>query len=84
LVIYGDSDFATNRYFYTSSNSDLFLNSVNWLVGDEDLTSIRPKPVAPRTLVVTSTERNFIRYTSWFLLPALMAVAGGYVWWRRR
>ena len=84
IVVFGDSDFATNRYFYTSSNSDFFLNSVNWLVGDIALADIRPKPLAFRELVLTRNEFDFMRYSSWFLLPALMAVAGGLVWWRRR
>ena len=84
LLVVGDSDFATNRYFFASSNSDFFLNSVNWLVGDIALADIRPKPIAFRQLVVTRNEFDFMRYSSWFLLPVLMAVAGGLVWWRRR
>ena len=84
LIVVGDSDFATNRYFFASSNSDFFLNSINWLVGDIALADIRPKPLAFRQLVVTRNEYDFMRYSSWFLLPVLMAVAGGLVWWRRR
>ena len=84
IVAFGDTDFATNRYFYTSGNSDLFLNSVNWLVGDTPLANIRPKPFGFRELVLTANEFDFMRYSSWFLLPALMALAGGFVWWRRR
>ncbi len=84
IVAFGDSDFATNKYFYTSSNSDFFLNSVNWLVGDIPLANIRPKPLAFRQLVTTRNEFNFMRFSGWLLLPALMALAGGFVWWRRR
>ena len=84
LLIFGDSDFASNRYFFTASNNDLFLNSVNWLVGDEALIGIKPKPITFRELVLTRNERDVVRYTGWLLLPALMAVAGGFVWWRRR
>lgn len=84
IVVFGDSDFATNRYFYSASNSDFFLNSVNWLVGDIALADIRPKPLAFRELVLTRNEFDFMRYSSWFLLPALMAVVGGLVWRRRR
>ena len=84
IVVFGDSDFATNPWFYTPDNSDMMLNSVNWLVGDTALISIRAKPFAPRVLELLPNEFDFMRYSSWFLLPAIMAVAGGYVWWRRR
>ena len=87
LIVIGDSDFATNQWFSgagAGSNSDLFLNSVNWLVGDAPLANIRPRQVAFRPLVLTRNEENFMQYSSWFLLPAVMAVMGGFVWWRRR
>ena len=84
LVVFGDADFASNRYFFDASNSDIFLNSVNWLVGDIALADIRPKPFAFRELVLTPNEFDFMRYSSWFLLPILMALMGGFVWWKRR
>ena len=84
LIVFGDSDFASNNRFYTSGNSDIFLNSVNWLVGDIALADIRPKPPAFRALVLTRSEFNFMRYSGWLFLPALMALLGGFVWWRRR
>jgi len=84
LVIIGDSDFAANRYYYAFSNSDLFLDSVNWLTEDYALISIRPKPVTFRELVLTTRERDFFRYSTWFLLPLTMLGLAGIVWWRRR
>ena len=84
IIVFGDSDFASNGWFYTPDNSDFFLNSVNWLVGDIPLANIRPKPTDPRILVLTDNEYDFIRFSGWLLLPAVMAVAGGFVWWRRR
>ena len=85
LIVFGDSDFASNQNILAvPANKDLFLNSVNWLVGDQALISIRPKLTDPRELILTQNERNFVRYTSWFFLPALLALAGGFVWWRRQ
>ena len=84
IIAFGDSDFASNGWFYTPDNSDFFLNSVNWLVGDIPLANIRPKPVDPRILVLTNNEYDFMRFSGWLLMPALMALAGGFVWWRRR
>jgi ABC-type uncharacterized transport system involved in gliding motility auxiliary subunit len=34
--------------------------------------------------VVTSQEFDFIRFSSWFLLPATIGLASVLVWWRRR
>ncbi len=84
LVVFGDSDFARNKYFYSSDNQDLLLNSVNWLAEDYDLISIRPKLIPIRELVLNKREREFVKWSSWFLPPAIMLLAGGYVWWRRR
>ena len=84
IVAFGDSDFASNRYFFDANNSDFFLNSINWLVGDIDLASIRPKINPRRDLALTDNEQDFMRFSSWLLLPLLMVVLGGFVWWRRR
>lgn len=84
IVVFGDSDFASNGWYNTPDNSDFFLNSVNWLVGDAPLANIRPKRTAPRVLTLTRNEFNFMRYSGWLLLPALMALAGSFVWWKRR
>jgi len=39
LAVFGDSDFATNRYYYLSGNGNFFLNAVNWLAEEADLIS---------------------------------------------
>ena len=57
---------------------------MNYVAEDYDLISIRPKPFAFRELVVTSQEFDFIRFSSWFLLPAAIGLASIAVWWRRR
>ncbi|MCX6023976.1 MAG: Gldg family protein [Chloroflexi bacterium] len=84
IVIIGDSDFASNEYFYSKSNSDLFLNSVNWLGAQEELISIRPKPPQFRRLIITQRGWNWILYSSVGFLPAAVLMAGGVAWWRRR
>ena len=84
FVVFGDSNFASNQHFSSFNNSDFFLNSVNWLTGDVSLISIRPKQIVFRELVLTRNQFDFIRYSSYFLLPSLMVIAGIFVWWRRR
>ncbi len=84
FVIIGDSDFAKNFFFGNDDNGDLFLNSVAWLTEDHDLINIRPNISQARRLVVNTRERDFIKWSSWFLPPAVMIVLGAFVWWRRR
>ncbi|MFH1485383.1 MAG: Gldg family protein [Chloroflexota bacterium] len=84
LVAIGDSDFVSDQYFYSLGNSDLFLNTVNWLAEEEELISIRPKPPAFRRMVVTQAGWRWIVYSSIALLPLAIVAIGAVNWWRRR
>ena len=84
IVVIGDSDFASNRFFSSFSNGDVLLNSVNWLTGDFDLISVRPKLRDARLLIVNQDEWNFIRWSSLLILPIVVGFAGAFVWWRQR
>ena len=84
MILIGETDFATNQFFGSARNGDLFVNSVNWLVEDFELITIRTKTVAFRELVLTQTERDFVRWSGWLLMPALIGLFGVWTWWRRR
>ena len=84
LIVFADSDFAKNSFFFSVDNADFFLNAVNWLADDTDLISIRPKLVPFRELVVNQRERDFIKWSSWFVPPLIMLILSTIVWWRRR
>ncbi len=84
LVVFADSDFATNNFFYSLGNSDLLLNSVNWLTAQESLISIRPKPPEFRRLDITRRTWDFILYSAAAIWPLAVLLTGGFVWWRRR
>ena len=84
MVVMGDSDFIANSFYNRGSGADLFLNSVNYLVGDFSLVSLRPKAITTRELNLDRNEFNFVRFSSWLFLPGLMALLAGLVWWVRR
>ncbi|MSQ08072.1 MAG: hypothetical protein EXR44_02040 [Dehalococcoidia bacterium] len=84
IVVIGDADFASNQYFASAKNGDMLVNSVNWVARDYELISVRPKLRAFRELVLTQTERDFIRWTGWLLMPTLIGMAGVWAWWIRR
>lgn len=83
IMIFGDSDFVTNKWFYSNQNSDLILNSMAWLAEDYEVISIRPKIVPFRSIVVNRRDREFLKWSSG--LPfILMLSTSTIVWWRRR
>jgi ABC-2 type transport system permease protein len=84
IIVIGDSDFASNEHFYNGENSDLFLTSVNWLTMGEEIISIDRKVVSFRRLIIGSEEETFIKISSIGLLPLIVLITGGVIWWRRR
>ena len=84
LVVFGDADFASNELIESYRNRDLFLNSVNWLLGDVEAISIRPARSRASRTVLTNQDLDRIRSLSLFVLPEAIAVAGVLVWWSRR
>lgn len=84
FVIVGSSSWAANSFINFNGNSDLALNTIDWLSSDEDLISIRPKEREDRRVTMTRAQLNLVRSTSQFLLPLIVVVAGVSVWWKRR
>jgi ABC-type uncharacterized transport system involved in gliding motility auxiliary subunit len=84
LVVIGDSDFATNPLLRQFRNRDLFVNMVNWLLGDVEAISVRPDSARASRLQLTRSQFSQIRYLSLFVLPEAIAILGVFVWWSRR
>jgi ABC-type uncharacterized transport system involved in gliding motility auxiliary subunit len=84
LAVFGDSDFASNRYFNMSGNGNLFLNTVNWLTEEPDLISIQPKTSMPRTIQLTPSQGRMIFFFAVVILPLIILILGVSVWLRRR
>lgn len=84
LAVFGDSDFATNRYFNLSGNGNLFLNTVNWLTEEADLISIQPRTSSPRTIHLSPSQARLIFFVSVIILPLFVLITGISVWLKRR
>ncbi len=84
LVVFGDADFASNRLVEAYRNRDLFVNAVNWLMGDVEAISIRPGTSRASRFRLTAEDFTRIRTLSLFVLPQAIAVLGVFVWWTRR
>ena len=93
IVIFGDSDFATDTYFATNNPElqdipaykPLFPSIVNWLTLDEDLISIVPPDLSKEVLRKMNVHQvRLVQITSVFLIPLIIFITGMVVWWRRR
>ena len=84
LAVFGDSDFASNRYYGLSGNGNFFLNAVNWLTEESDLISIQPRTSSPRTVQFTPSQGRLIFFVSVVILPLIILILGISVWLRRR
>jgi ABC-type uncharacterized transport system involved in gliding motility auxiliary subunit len=85
IAIFGDSDFIVSGYLgQFPGNRDLFVNTANWAIGQEDRITIPPKTMKSYPLNLTVGERNFIGWFSLLVLPLAVIVIGIIVYVRRR
>jgi len=85
LVVFGTPLFADNQQVVQSRlNGDLLLNAVGWLVGQEELVSIRSRTVRASRAELTGNQAVQVFYLSVLIIPELLIATGIAVWWRRR
>lgn len=84
LVVFGDADFAANHAIDAVRNRDLFVNSVNWLLGDVDSISIRPSTPRASRVLLSNAQLDLLRPLTLFVIPEVLMIIGVIVWWRRR
>ncbi|HUO06378.1 MAG TPA: Gldg family protein [Candidatus Binataceae bacterium] len=84
MVVYGDSDFADNQYLSNLYNRDLFMNSADWLAGEENSISIRPPMLRASRFRLMDYQLQIVFALSVLLLPEILSLIGIIVWWERR
>jgi ABC-type uncharacterized transport system involved in gliding motility auxiliary subunit len=85
LVVFGDSDFASNAYNGFYGNSDMIVNSIDWAAKEENLISLTPKTTVTRTLVQPQAyTMGLILLGSLVVLPGIVLAAGIGSWLARR
>lgn len=85
LVVFGDSDFASNQLIEANAgNAILLSNTLNWLVEREALLGIPPKKTEQVKLALSEGELWRIYALTLLLLPGLGVVLGAMVHFRRR
>ena len=73
-VVIGDSSFINNANIGLSGNKDLFLNTIAWLVREENLISIRTKEDDSIPLFLNAPQQILI-----FTVPVLLMPLGALI-----
>ena len=78
LAVVGDADFVADDYLLFYGNSDLFINSLDWVVGQEELIQLTPKPNTQRSLNLPPVPyiTGLIVLFGIFILPGSMLAIG--------
>ena len=84
MVVFGDVHFATNKYISVSGNNDFIVNSVNYLVGREDLITIKKKAKPADTLMLSKNQGLMLFMVPVVFVPLFVLLLGIAVWHRRR
>ncbi len=84
LVVFGSTQIADNQNLKEFFNRDLILNSADWLAGEANQISIRPRTLRASRFQLTVAQFSIVFALSVLLLPELLLIAGIVVWWKRR
>ena len=82
-IIFGDSDFLTNKAFRQGLNQDVAMNSIASLANEKDLISIRSKQAKGTKMTLTRTAQLGVIFGC-LALPLLLLIMSGVLWFRRR
>ena len=86
LIVFGDSDFASNQFIDLLGNRDLLVNAVNWLALEDTLIGVRSerKASGKEQFFVSSRQNYMVFLLGVVLLPLTFVVLGMAVFLRRR
>ncbi len=76
LVVFGDSDWASNRYINMQGNKDFVLNTLAWVAESQDKITIRPKARAGSQLFLSGAQLGELKFVSMDILPMLIVAVG--------
>jgi len=84
MVVFGDTGFANNQYLQNFFNRDFVMNAVDWLAGEANAITIRPRTLRASRFSLTIGEFDVVFVLSVLLIPELLLIIGIAVWWERR
>jgi ABC-type uncharacterized transport system involved in gliding motility auxiliary subunit len=81
IVVFGDSDFATDAFFGQYANGDMFINAIDWSAGQAQLLNLNSPTAISRTLVLPSSFWLLVMAIFFLLILPGLVIAGGVVSW---
>lgn len=76
VVVFGDSDWASNRYLSMQANLDMMLNTINWAAEQEERISIRPHRRAASQLFLSGEDLGRLKFVAMDIVPVLIVAFG--------
>jgi ABC-type uncharacterized transport system involved in gliding motility auxiliary subunit len=81
VVVFGDAEFASDSRFYSYANGQMFINSVDWAAGQDQLISLTPYESEQATFNPPSPLGTIALIVfAVCVVPLLIVIAGGAVW----
>ncbi len=84
VVVIGDGDFLSNAFLGNGGNREFGQRVFDWLLQDDALIDIPDKGAPDRQLQLSQRALGVIGLGFLIVLPLLLAIIGGSIWWRRR
>ena len=84
VVVFGNADFVNNQSIRQLFNQDFFLNSLNWVVGEEDAIAIRSGSMRVSTKEISADAFRSMFLFGAIYIPELLLLLGLYIWWLRK
>ena len=83
LIAVGSCEFVLDAAL-NQQGLDFLLSSMNWLLDRGQLTGVMPKTVKHFSLRLSDAQLGSMALYTMVIMPAIAALAGMVVWWRRR
>jgi ABC-type uncharacterized transport system involved in gliding motility auxiliary subunit len=84
VVVFGNSAFASDIYFDSYGNGSLFINAVDWAVGQENMISLTSNPAISRQLNLPSSVTILLLAFVFIILVPGLVIAGWVASWIAR
>ncbi|MFQ6132570.1 MAG: GldG family protein [Armatimonadota bacterium] len=84
LIVAGTASLADDNWIDNYGNRTLFLSCIAWLAQRVAFIAVPPKTASTRTFAPNAGQAKLIKIITIIVLPALVAITGVVVWWRRR
>lgn len=84
LVVFGDSDFASNAFIGEAGNSTFLVRALDWAILEEDLVSVSANLPLVRPLELTEGRILYARLLLSAVVPSFFLLGGAMMWAARR